>query len=79
MTDASANSRRDPYLHGKAFALSDVFDPLVKDVRNALFVHIGARSSGCIAIAPGQFKHFVADMTAVGPTSFDLVLSGPLS
>jgi hypothetical protein len=68
-----------PYLHGKAFALSDVFDPLAKDVRSALFMHVGLLSSGCVAIAPGQFKAFVADMTAVGPTSFDLVLSGPLS
>ena len=64
-----------PYLGGKAFALSDVFDPLVKDVRNALFMHVGTRSSGCIAIDPRQYRKFIADMAVVEPSSFELVLS----
>jgi len=74
---AVGRAEHHPYLHGKAYALSDVFDPFVKGMRDGLFVHVGMRSSGCIAIAPHQYKNFVADMTAVTPTSFDLVLFRP--
>jgi hypothetical protein len=48
-----------PYLGGKAFALSDVFDPFVKDVRNALFMHVGTRSLGCIDMDPRQYRKVV--------------------
>ena len=68
-----------PYLNPNAghtaYPISDVFDPIAKDTRSALFIHPGRSTAGCIGIDPDQWEQFERDMRATQPRHLDLVAS----
>ena len=68
-----------PYLNPNAghtaYPISDVFDPLVKDTRSALFIHPGRATAGCIGVDPAQWAQFERDMAAAQPRQLNLVPS----
>ncbi len=70
-------AERKPYLGGISFPLSDIYDPIVKDTRDGLFIHRGGNASmGCIAIPRKEWPAFERDMRAVQPKALKLVPGG---
>ena len=56
-----------------AYPVSDAYDPVLKRMRTALFIHPGRRTEGCIGIDPAQWENFELDMQATKPQALDLV------
>ena len=69
-----------PYLNPNpkhvAFPLSAAYDALAKDKRDALFIHPGQITKGCIGISPAQWADFEKDMQEARPEAIELVAGG---